>query len=309
MKIKISVVIPTKNRPEKIGSCINSIVKNTINSNEILIIDQSHTSQTQFIIKRFADPKVRYFHFPKGGKASALNYGISRAKGNIICFTDDDCLVDKNWLKNILLSFEKNPSCKGVFGRVLPYQSSKPRKNGLLCPCTFNKTKQKLIVHPTYHAEAVGYGNNMAYQREIFNQIGFFKTWLGPNSIGSNAEDAEFALRTLLLGYQILYNPNVLVWHNKWLTVQQMRKQCLSYIHGEAAVYGYYALKGHAFAKKVVIRNIKHIYYQIKNQLLSFYKHKRFDVHTLLELLYVGLYTFAEGKGSVVALYFFLRNK
>lgn len=305
MKIKISVVIPTKNRPEKIGSCINSIVKNTINSNEILIIDQSHTSQTQFIIKRFADPKVRYFHFPKGGKASALNYGISRAKGNIICFTDDDCLVDKNWLKNILLSFEKNPSCKGVFGRVLPYQSSKRRKNGLLCPCTFNKTKQKLIVHPTYHAEAVGYGNNMAYQREIFNQIGFFKTWLGPNSIGSNAEDAEFALRTLLLGYQILYSPNVIVWHNKWLSKHQMNQQRLSYIRGENAVYGYYALKGYSFAKKIILKNIKQSYYDFKRQVGTILKYRRISKEIIITLFYIYLCAIEKGKGLTVAFFFF----
>jgi hypothetical protein len=56
----------------------------------------------------------------------------------------------------------------------------------------------------------------------------------------------------------------MIVYHNKWLTPEQMQKQQLSYTCGEMACYGYFAIQGHQFAKPIILNNMKDSYYKIR---------------------------------------------
>lgn len=261
----ISIVIATKNRPRRIIPCVKSLLKNLFQDFEIIVIDQSINQQTQKTMRLLESNMVTYIHHPSRGKSRALNKGILSSQGDIIAFTDDDCIVSPQWLSTIQKSFTDNPNISVVFGKTLPYQPN--HHKGQTCPCTFINKHKKIITKPCLHYKHIGFGNNMTIRRSSLDRICGFKNWLGPGSIGSNAEDAEFALRTLLKGHKILYDPSITVYHNKWLTPQEMKTQHLSYACGEMACYGYFYFQGHAFARTVVLQNIHDSFHKTKRLL------------------------------------------
>lgn len=248
--MKISVCVATKNRPEKIKECLKSITNTQPKPDEIVVVDQSGYKEFDKILEKINHVPVLYFHQQATGKSKGLNLAINKAQNEIIAFTDDDCLVEKDWLKTIKTAFAEHPEVVGVFGQIKPFNPSV--NQGLFCPCTFNQSEQKTIITPSRHWEDIGFGNNMAYRRSIFDTLGGFKEWLGPGSIGSNAEDAEFSLRVLTNKRKLFYSPKMIVYHNRWLSKNERQHQELSYSCGEMACYGYFALKGHDFAKSVV---------------------------------------------------------
>lgn len=296
---KVSVLINTYRRPKKIQVCLKTILKNSFQDFEIIVVEQKGNGQLKHSIKRIDNAKIRYFNLKKGGASRAKNFGIRKAKSRILVFTDDDCIVDRYWLKNIYESFKKNQNIIGIFGKVLPYQPHLYR--GKICPCTFLKNKEKVIGKPCLHWKNIGFGNNMTFRQEIFEKTDGFKEWLGPGSIGSNAEDAEFVLRVLLNGYKILYNPKVKVYHNRWLTREEFRKQCLSYCCGEVASYGYLAFQGRKMGKKVIKNNFLDSWGKLKFSLKSmlFFKKRGFRLfYYTLQEFYFRL------RGLLVAFWF-----
>lgn len=274
----ITIIIATKNKHDHITKCIESIVHSAYKNFEIIVLDQSINMKTCYLVRGISNIKIQYIRCLPIGKSHALNRGVTFARGNILAFTDDDCIVSPSWLNEILTAFRHYPHISAVFGRTKPFL---PRKHqNSICPSTFTKPQTSLITKPCYHADNIGFGNNMAFRRKIFNKIGSFKPWLGPGSIGSNAEDAEFAIRTLTQGYKLLYEPRMVVYHNKWLTDKEMYQQNLSYAIGELACYTYYFVRGHKFAAGILKKNFFDSLYRLKQHLSPQ------SIHLLLSRLY-----------------------
>lgn len=251
-----SVIIVTRNRPKQIVRCLEALELNTFKRFEVIIVDQSDLNYIpNNLIQKIKKLKGKYLKSKTKGKSRGLNEGLKVATGEALVFTDDDCIPNKYWLKNIYQTFLNNPKVSGIFGRTLPYRPTVNRN--LICACTFLKTRPRNITKPEYHAEYIGLGNNMSIKKKVFFQIDGFKEWLGPGSVGKAAEDAEISLRLLTADKILFYNPKIIVYHNNWLTVSQYNKLLLSYICGEIACYGFYYFRGYKFAKKIIINNLK----------------------------------------------------
>ncbi len=101
----VSVIIPTYNREKLIIDAIDSILNQTFQDFEILIIDDASTDNTEKVIKDLGNEKIRYYKLDRnGGQCIARNYGIKIAKGNYIAFLDSD----DRWLPEKL---EKQIAC------------------------------------------------------------------------------------------------------------------------------------------------------------------------------------------------------
>lgn len=275
----ISVIISTLNRPEKLHECLKKILASDVSDFEVIVVDQSKGYSTKSVVKQLGSPKIVYSKMNTKGKSKGLNDAVKRASGELLAFTDDDCLVDKHWLNNIHRSLQENKNIVGVFGQVLPHE---PLLNkGKLCPGIFISTKERTITKPTPHWKYIGFGNNMAFKKEVFRKTGLFKEWLGPSAIGLAAEDAEFAQRVLLSGFKILRDPKVKVYHNRWLTKKEFQKQMWAYSCGELACYGYFAMRGEQFAKKIVSDNFRDSYKKLKGSIKSLLHFQRSGVKQL----------------------------
>lgn len=92
---KVSVIIPTYNRGDLIGRAIQSILDQTFQAFEIIIVDDGSIDSTDAIVKTFSDPRITYIYQENQGICAARNTGISSASGIYISFLDsDDALIE-----------------------------------------------------------------------------------------------------------------------------------------------------------------------------------------------------------------------
>ncbi len=237
----ISIFIPTADRPTKLKNCLISITKNTYQDWEVFVIDQSNNDDCKKIIKIINHPQIYYFKIKEKNKSKAVNRYLNKAKGEIVAFTDDDCVVTKNWLNQISRSFANNDETAGVFGNIYPYKNKKKH----FCPSTFIKNKEKFITNPNLiHYKKIGLGNNMAFKAEVFKQIGGFKEWLGPGSAAHSAFEGEFIYRVLKNKYLLFFNPQIKVFHDRWLDFRKENYLQCKYSCGNMAFYFYYLCRG-----------------------------------------------------------------
>jgi glycosyltransferase involved in cell wall biosynthesis len=237
--------------------CLDSILKSDFKNFEIIVVDQSDSPLDLSELPN--NKNIKYIADKNRGAGIAKNLAIKNAHGSILAFTDDDCIVTKNWLTNINEVFSNNSDISGVFGKVSPYKSFSHENE--TCPSIVTKSGVNIVNKPCLHWKHLGFGNNMAFRKRDLTKVGF-KNWLGPGSIGKNADDAGTMLSMLIKHYKLMYNPKIKVWHNRWLNKTEFEKQKLSYEFGELACYGYFFFQGYKFAKPVLRRNFKNSYYQ-----------------------------------------------
>jgi len=100
--MKVSVVIPAYNEEAYIGACLDSLLKQQIPPDEIIVVDNNSTDNTAKIVKKYP---VRLLREKKQGRASARNKGFNAAKYEIIARTDADSIAPPKWIKKIKQNF------------------------------------------------------------------------------------------------------------------------------------------------------------------------------------------------------------
>ncbi|MCK4467351.1 MAG: glycosyltransferase [Desulfobacterales bacterium] len=87
---KVSVIVPTYNRADMIGSCIEAVLSQTMQDFEIIIVSDGSTDETEKVVKNYHDARILFFEKENGGQASARNLGINKSTGRYISLCDDD---------------------------------------------------------------------------------------------------------------------------------------------------------------------------------------------------------------------------
>lgn len=119
----ISVVVPTFKRDQLLERCVFALLEQTLASDqyEILVVDDGHQLRTRRLIERlkrtFPCHNLHYMTHTKHGPAAARNAGWRAAKGRIIAFTDDDCIPDRDWLREGQAAFTSGISA--VSGQLI----------------------------------------------------------------------------------------------------------------------------------------------------------------------------------------------
>jgi len=103
----VSVIIPTYNRSHVLNDTIASVLRQSIDDFELLIVDDGSTDNTATVVERVGDGRIRYFRKQHAGLAAARNYGISKSQGRYITFLDDDDLLDRDFLEIMAGTLER----------------------------------------------------------------------------------------------------------------------------------------------------------------------------------------------------------
>ena len=114
---KVSVIIPAYNEEKVIRKTLESMIDTRYPRKEIIFVDDGSIDKTLEIAKKFKN-NITILHKVNGGKASALNYGLVYAKGEIIVVVDADTIIGRNSLKEIVKGFEINENVAAVAGNV-----------------------------------------------------------------------------------------------------------------------------------------------------------------------------------------------
>ena len=117
----VSIIIPTFNGGERIGACLDALVKQSCRPElEIVVVNDGSTDETASVVRRFAG--VRLIHQANAGPAAARNRGAREARGDILLFTDDDCVPTPTWIEAMLANFD-DPEVVGAKGVYRTHQT------------------------------------------------------------------------------------------------------------------------------------------------------------------------------------------
>jgi GT2 family glycosyltransferase len=238
----ISVVICTRNRPERLEKCLSSIRGLSPGPQEIVVVDNDPASGlTQPVVERF--PEVSYVREPRLGLSAARNAGVLNCRGAIVAFTDDDAMVHPGWIQGIGEAF-RDRDMIAMTGLVLPaelatraqyiFQVGEPLFGWEYCPVIFGEAFFASTKHRGARVWTVGAGANMAFRREAFERVGLFDERLGAGAAGCS-EDSEMWYRLLAEGHQCVYAPTAVVFHYHRTQWEELRHQTYSYMRGHVA--------------------------------------------------------------------------
>ncbi len=116
---KVSVIIPVYNGEKTLRQCLDSVLNQTYKNYEIIVVDNNSTDRTKEIIKEFQkkekgkNKKIRYLFEEKQGRGAARYKGEINSKGEIILMTDSDCIIPKNWIKEMIKALKNYDAIQG----------------------------------------------------------------------------------------------------------------------------------------------------------------------------------------------------
>src|SRR5579863_5435892 len=110
-----SIILPSYNRSQLISVPIRSVLAQTFNDWELLVVDDGSTDDTREVALSFKDSRITYIWQPNAERSAARNNGISKAKGKYICFLDSDDYYLDNHLSALYKAIESYQEPKGMF--------------------------------------------------------------------------------------------------------------------------------------------------------------------------------------------------
>lgn len=233
----ISVIICTYNRPNDIGRVVKSVLSNTYPDYELLIIDQSNTDETKKIVEKCItkNSHLKYLWSVRG-KSRAVNLGVKEAEGDIIAFTDDDCVVSEDWLEKIAITLDRiTTDSIIVFGSVKPAEHDVRR--GFI---PANKIRYAEFKGPL-SIKKVGTGGimqaNMVVRKNFFEKVGYFDEVLGPGGELKAALEYDIVYRALKKGFKIIHVPTIEVEHHGFRTWEEGKLLFERYIIGTVGTF------------------------------------------------------------------------
>lgn len=200
MNIKVSIVIPTFNSSAPISNTIRACMEQDFLKEkiEIICVDDGSTDNTEQIINKYP---VSYIYQKRGGPAIARNAGWKKAKGEIICFTDADCVPEKRWVSKLLKNYtsEKIGAVGGSYGIMNP--------NSLLANCIHQEIIFRHSKMPKY-VRALG-SYNFSVRKEVLKEVDGFNEEYKMAS----AEDNDLSYKILKKGYYLIFDKDIKVSH------------------------------------------------------------------------------------------------
>ena len=212
--LKYSVIIPTYNRATLLKNCLEAVAVQTVprDTYEVIVINDGSRDNTDKIIDEFKKqhPLINFIYIKQKnhGVSHARNQGIKRAKGEIIFFTDDDCVVPENWIETLANGYRRHPEVAGAGGWYeYPEDTRKNRfiqYTSYLFRRTYGREKEPLeMKSSTYLDNPAGNTSNMSYRKFVLDKVGGFDETI--NFVG--LVDWELKKRVSDLGYPLLYIP------------------------------------------------------------------------------------------------------
>jgi glycosyltransferase involved in cell wall biosynthesis len=248
----VSAVICTRNRPDKIGNAVASVLASDYPAFELVVIDQSTTDATQTVLEPVtqSDSRLRYFHVDESGLSRAYNSAIRRTEGEIIAFTDDDCIVPATWLRAIVDAFMADDEGDLLYGRVVPATDQQTE----LTPLLELPRPERLSRKDGFRV--IGMGANFAARRRLFTGIGGFDEILGGGGPLCSSQDYDLAYRAYRAGSVILLRPEVSLSHDGRREEQDWPALLRNYGVGDGAFYSKHVRCGDVYALWLLTRRV-----------------------------------------------------
>ena len=175
MKELISIIIPIYNTEKYLEKCINSVISQTYENIEIILINDGSTNECCVnICKRFEmlDNKVKFYDKNNNGVSETRNFGIEKSKGKYLIFIDSDDWIEKDTIKILYENIKNNDLSICSYRRVydnflISYKEEQLKKNIILDK---NQTLKILFLNGKYQIDYQGFIFNKLFKKEIIDK-------------------------------------------------------------------------------------------------------------------------------------------
>lgn len=200
--LRISVIIPAYNAEDTIEKCLNAISHQTFprKDYEIVVVDDGSLDNTKDIIGKF--PDIFYIWQSNKGPSAARNAGAQKARGEIIVYTDSDCIAKPDWLEKMIKPFD-DPEVIGAKGTYLTQQKE------LLARFAQKEFEERYRVLAQHKYIDFVDSYSAAFRKKEFLDVGGFDTQF---SVANN-EDVELSYKLAAKGYKMVFVPDAVVYH------------------------------------------------------------------------------------------------
>ncbi|MEA5462893.1 glycosyltransferase family 2 protein [Leptothoe sp. PORK10 BA2] len=219
-ELVISAIICTHNRAQYLGAAIDSLLDQTLDNVEVIVVDNASTDNTTEVVQqRLSDPRLRYVYEATLGLSSARNTGANAAKGDIVAYLDDDAEACPQWLASLLEVYQNDPKVAIAGGKVTllwPPNISQPPAwlsddlaSGLGAYDLGDQVQK--IKNPSLTPR----GLNYSLRKAFLDSVGGFDINLG--RVGTNLlsnEELHMTQLALKHNWHVVYVPNALAAHN-----------------------------------------------------------------------------------------------
>ncbi len=219
MTPRLSIVIPTRRRPQALARCLRALAASDLDPNAfevVVVLDGDDVVPPEA-------PRglpLRVLAGERSGPAAARNRGAAAARGDVLAFTDDDCAPAPEWARRLLEQVDARPDAL-VGGRFV----NALRDNGW---AEASHLVLDVVVEQTVRrGAAIAFvpSANMALRREVFTQVGGFDERF-PHAA---AEDRDLCARCMEAGHPIVLAPDAIVHHHHDLSAAGFWRQHAAY--------------------------------------------------------------------------------
>jgi O-antigen biosynthesis protein len=233
---RVSVVVCTYNAERTMAPCLESLAKLNYPDYEVIVVNDGSTDGSLAIAERFGYCKI--ISQPNKGLSVARNVGAEAATGEIVAYTDSDCVADPDWL-NYLVAKMEAADLVACGGPNFP----PPEDNLIPSAVAVSPGGPTHVLLSDDTAEHIA-GCNMAFRRDVLLQLGGFDP-----IYRAAGDDVDICWRFQDGGYTIGFSPAAVVWHFRRNTVKAYIGQQRGYGKAEALVYSKHPIRFNLFGQ------------------------------------------------------------
>jgi glycosyltransferase involved in cell wall biosynthesis len=239
----ISVIIPAYNQGQYLAAAIQSVLSQTYQHFEIIVVDDGSTDDTRQVVDEFPDKRIRYLYQQNQGLSAARNTGIRHAMGEYLSLLDSDDLFLPTKLEVLLKRLEQDPALGMVAGQAIPFD-----ENGLMLEKIYSiplpEDGAQLLLSNPLHVGSV------LVRRSAQEAVGYFDESL------RSCEDWDMWLRMVRAGYRsgwVDHPVSLYRFHNAQMTRNSAQMTEASFavldkVFGDPGlVAGWKVLRNHAY--------------------------------------------------------------
>lgn len=219
---KVSVIIPVFNDVQRLSRCLDALEKQTYpkDSYEVVVVDNASTVDIRTPVSNYS--QACYEYEPKAGSYAARNKGLSVAGGEVIAFTDSDCVPAPDWIEQGVDFLRSHPECGLAGGAIELFYRDPGRMTGVeIYESIAGFPQRQYIENDHFGATA-----NVFTYRQVIDAVGPFNDNL------KSGGDADWGKRVARSGYQLLYADGVKVAHPARSTYSEYYAKTLRVMSG-----------------------------------------------------------------------------
>lgn len=219
----VSVIIPVYNDSQRLKLCLNALAKQTYSKDlyEVVVVDNASEEDIKSVVGQFS--QVRYAYERQSGSYIARNKGILCVKGDVLAFTDSDCIPDPDWIEKGVAHLLNTPNCGLVAGKIsLFFQNpQEPTAVELYEKIVLNFFQDKKLKDHQFGMTA-----NIFTFQAVMDDVGSFDSTL------KSGGDRQWGQRVFAAGYQQVYADDACVNHPARHSYSQLRKRITRLVGG-----------------------------------------------------------------------------